>query len=581
MDSDNWRRAPTFLDELDDAERAGSGYDDVPDVVRQFLRYFRTKFRELGKTEAAQRIIAKDIHSLYEDTFSKITERFYKGGMWPDADTVAPLVDHDALFLVFYRELCYRQIYASSIQPTLDQRVGAWENYCDLFNAFLNDELFDVCLPASWLWDAVDEFVYQFEAWCNYRSKLKNKDEDDIAFLRDNGHIWNVNTVLQYLHVLVNKSSICPWLLNGSQPTGSNDIDSEDFDPSWIPAYRYVGYFSVIGLLRIHCLLGDYRLALMVLQPMDFDEDKPLYTEVTAAHVALFYYMGFAYIMLRRYEDAVRVLSMTLQHIGRIKQYHTRSYQYEQINKRNDQMLALLAICVAFCPQHEGDSVESLLNEKYSDRLFKLRQGDEQVFEELFSYSAPKFISPSPPDYAVPTDTNYDASRFQLALFKNEVRQQIVLPEIRSYLRLYMTVSGKKLASFMDIEESTFRSHLFALKHKSWSFRGQPSLPPLEGTFGSTEDVGFYVDLDMLQIQDTKVDVRYGEYFINGISKLDEIARAIKNKAYVPIRGVSDGSGRTGPGRGGGGGPGRGRGNATRGRGRGHFRPHPVPGRSY
>jgi hypothetical protein len=50
-----------------------------------------------------------------------------------------------------------------------------------------------------------------------------------------------------------------------------------------------------------------------------------------------------------------------------------------------------------------------------------------------------------------------DAYRLQLKLFLSEVRQQQLLSSIRSFLKLYTTISIAKLASFMDVDEPTLR----------------------------------------------------------------------------------------------------------------------------
>lgn len=39
-------------------------------------------------------------------------------------------------------------------------------------------------LPNQWLWDMVDEFVYQFQSFCQYRAKMKSKTEQEIALLQ-------------------------------------------------------------------------------------------------------------------------------------------------------------------------------------------------------------------------------------------------------------------------------------------------------------------------------------------------------------------------------------------------------------
>ena len=38
-------------------------------------------------------------------------------------------------------------------------------------------------LPMEWLNDMVDEFLYQFQDFCQYRTKLKNKSQEDLELL--------------------------------------------------------------------------------------------------------------------------------------------------------------------------------------------------------------------------------------------------------------------------------------------------------------------------------------------------------------------------------------------------------------
>ncbi|KAA8497784.1 Eukaryotic translation initiation factor 3 subunit L [Porphyridium purpureum] len=526
MDSMNWRsRAePVGVPAVDDsaAIERNPELGNVPDAVRQFIVFFRAKFRE-GNTQ--------EIHTLYENTFNKLSKKYYPDSEWPPAEVIAPLVENDEPFLLLYKELYFRHVHGTPL-VSLAHRLDAWQNYGDLFDFFLTGGMRQFDLPPSWLWDLTDEFIYQFEAWCQYRSKPKNKTEEEIQYLEENDYIWNVNGVLGYLHNLVHHSNIISWLLNGNAPAGSSDPRDNNFDVSSLPVYRYIGYFSIIGLLRLHCLLQDYRLALLVLQPLDFDITTPLYTHVSACNVSLFYYMGFAYMMLRRYDDAIRVFSSTLMHIGRIKQYHTRSYQFEQINKRNDQMVALLSICFAFSPQHTEESKFGILREKYSDKLNRMLGGDESVFEELFTYASPKFVSPAPPDYQLQLIASAESSasigpdpaKLQLAIFMREVKQQALLPHIRSYLRLYRSINVPKLASFMDVDDATCRANLLSLKHKSWELVGNAFEPPVAGTFQSRSGVHFHINSDnVVQIQDSEVEIKYGHYFIEQMEHLDAV----------------------------------------------------------
>jgi translation initiation factor 3 subunit L len=111
--------------------------------------------------------------------------------------------------------------------------------------------------------------------------------------------------------------------------------------------YRMLGYFSIIGLLRVHVLLGDFTLALKVMENIEMNQKvcyiflptcpktnlivEAFFTRVTACHVATYYYVGFSYMALRRYTDAIRTFVSILNFISRMRQYHTRSYQYDQV----------------------------------------------------------------------------------------------------------------------------------------------------------------------------------------------------------------------------------------------------------
>lgn len=38
-------------------------------------------------------------------------------------------------------------------------------------------------LLEQWLWDIIDKFIYQFQVFCSWRSKLKSKMEDELMML--------------------------------------------------------------------------------------------------------------------------------------------------------------------------------------------------------------------------------------------------------------------------------------------------------------------------------------------------------------------------------------------------------------
>ena len=88
-------------------------------------------------------------------------------------------------------------------------RFDSYYNYCKLFNYILSaDTPVNLELPNQWLWEIIDEFIYQFQAFSQFRSKLSKKTDDEIDTLKRNPKVWNVHSVLNVLHSLVDKSNI-------------------------------------------------------------------------------------------------------------------------------------------------------------------------------------------------------------------------------------------------------------------------------------------------------------------------------------------------------------------------------------
>ena len=48
----------------------------------------------------------REIYSMYEVSFAKLSERFFKGTTWPPVEFIASLVDHDHVFCLLYK-VCF------------------------------------------------------------------------------------------------------------------------------------------------------------------------------------------------------------------------------------------------------------------------------------------------------------------------------------------------------------------------------------------------------------------------------------------------------------------------------------------
>lgn len=63
-------------------------------------------------------------------------------------------------------------------------------------------------LPIQWLWDMLDEFVYQFQSFAQWRANASNKSEEELDMLTEAQQVWSCYSVLNVLYSLVQKSEI-------------------------------------------------------------------------------------------------------------------------------------------------------------------------------------------------------------------------------------------------------------------------------------------------------------------------------------------------------------------------------------
>jgi translation initiation factor 3 subunit L len=159
----------------------------------------------------------------------------------------------DPIFLILYRELYYRHVY-SRLQPNIDDRFHSYENSCELFNYLLSqlkvkkhlfldatylsfffadsDGPVGLELPEQWLWDIIDEFIYQYQVFCTWRSKISSKTQDELTMLAEGGpvchsstfksiffsnyifsQVWSSYSVLNVLYSLMQKSKINEYIV--------------------------------------------------------------------------------------------------------------------------------------------------------------------------------------------------------------------------------------------------------------------------------------------------------------------------------------------------------------------------------
>lgn len=502
------------------------GHTHVPAPVLDFLMRLR---------QSLDNGSVSDLQYLYDEVFPELTEQFYKDKTWPIIVVATDLVGGDVSFSILYGELYYRHLYAH-FPPSIETRCDSYYNYTSLFNYILSaKDPIDLQLPHKWMWDIIDEFIYQFQT-CSLLRMRTGKNQLSLDELNQLSGVWNVHSVLNVLHSLIDKSNITDQL---KELNAGRDAESAGGVFGNHTLYRMLGYYSLVGLLRLHSLLGDYYRAIKSLENVDLNRQMMRtmsFVRALACQTTTFYYVSFAYMMMRRYSDAIRTCTNLLVYLQRSRPLNSqhKTFQMELIEKQTDQMYALLAVCLVLHPQRIDESVTTQLQEKFGDVMSKLQRGDIDEFETQFRFICPKFIYPVLPSHESEdietVSSKNEPIKQQLKIFLEEVQQQLPLLVIRSYLKLYKTMSIEKLAGFLEVDRTKLEENLLCFKHKKQNMVCQKdSISALDGELKTGSDVDFYIDNDMIHIADTKVARRYGDYFVRQIHKFEDLYRVVRN----------------------------------------------------
>mmetsp|Transcript_19368 Transcript_19368/g.16581 ORF Transcript_19368/g.16581 Transcript_19368/m.16581 type:complete len:318 (+) Transcript_19368:37-990(+) len=290
--------------DVDPAEEQAMKEQTPIDVARAFLI-------ELEKAFMAHQM--EELLYLYDRKFNKISETIFKTTPWPSAAEVEDSSDgleFDLTTHFLYGELCYRHIYARLQQITPEVRLKSFENYMNLFETFIETRE-KIILPIAWVYDILDEFLYQFQTFCQSRSKMKEDDPNMEIYLQDPDNIWNFEKVEWILQELVKKSGVIK--------------DGKVIDAKEKTAVQYFGYFAIVSQLRLYVLVCDYENAIKSVECIDY-QSIPIFTKAFNCLITLFYYTGFAYLMNKRYRESIKLFELVLTCWLKYKQFYSKSF---------------------------------------------------------------------------------------------------------------------------------------------------------------------------------------------------------------------------------------------------------------
>ena len=361
-------------------------------------------------------------------------------------------------------------------------------------------------LPLEWVNDMLDEFLYQFQDFSQYRAKVHKRIQDDIQFLEANPEMWRVQTVLGYLNSFVAKSGVSDALR--SLRLSSKMDDSGDVR---LPALFSFGFFSLVGLCRIQCLLADYRLAVKSLAPVDIDDKRGIFTVVTACHITLFYYLGFSYMMMGRYADALNVFSAILISL-RTSKGRTDSFADDSIMSKYGKICALAAISYSLTPGYRLDeTVKLVLMDKYSEKINFMANGARGAFQELWLFCAQVYLARHA---KLCRRKRYAASSAAAAkAVSRRNRPPITIPAITSYIKMYKSISMAKLSKFCGVSEEELRGNLIATKNMTTQMVHPGDASEVLSAVSAPSATSTFTSSTIWFITETERRQKYAQYF--------------------------------------------------------------------
>jgi len=240
--------------------------------------------------------------------------------------------------------------------------------------------------------------------------------------------------------------------------------------------------------------------------------------------------------------------------------YKNRRFTFgaDQVSKSVDRMLALVAMAHSLAPYTKLDDwVKQGISDKYAEQSNKMYRGASSssitgtqevldVYEDLYTRSCPKFISPAPPLLTLPENGEapvqpnvIDPTKHQANLFLSDVKTLLAVPDMKSFLKLYTSLGTEKLAQLLNRDEEDVVQELAVVKGATrvmkWSAAaaggsGEATLGLLEGEVENVGEVQFLIQGSTVNITESKRTNPVADYFLRKSIKAKEQVDALRSR---------------------------------------------------
>ena len=166
----------------------------LPKEIQGFIFELHQATRRIGGGEKQ----VEDVARLYDVRFKELSEKYFSQSPWPTSNEVAAECSYDEDFLLFYREMTLRHLFSKQ-KPTLSEHFESWTNFVNLFTFLINSRSPEMIMTPQWAHEIVQEFVYHFQDFCQFRANVSQRSEEDKTQLQANKDVWSLNEVVRLL----------------------------------------------------------------------------------------------------------------------------------------------------------------------------------------------------------------------------------------------------------------------------------------------------------------------------------------------------------------------------------------------
>jgi translation initiation factor 3 subunit L len=414
------------------------------EVASEFLGQFNSDYRN-GNTE--------NLNYLTDFAFHKLSEEVFKERPWPRVESMDDSLGLHENVKLLYKELYYRHIF-SRLQSTaadVEVRCEAWNNYLELFKVMIpeqGNELHHFDLPCKWVWEILDEAIYQFQNFSVFASKLKKDDliYKELLLRKD---FPNFNEFERALRDLLARSQVLDsagQFLNVDKPK----------------TRHYAGYFAHLALIKLNVCCGRFPEAFDLVQKCSLEYISRYLKRSWCSLVSFFYFAGLTYILNDDFLKGMKVLEKCCSFFFRYKHFLAKSLQVDKYSRLVDRATLLLAVFLSFNKIETEDAVMRAVTEKHGDKFAKLLKYDQAAFEETFVGGCCKLTRPLMSQEQLGAFAGLDVDLLPAIVQRllDQLNKYRILNGVESVLLIYSTLPVAKLARILGLAAKDIESYL-------------------------------------------------------------------------------------------------------------------------